>query len=84
MKFHIYDESVMRDGGLLLLSLCHAPENLEPLLQLCQDLCLNALQVHDKTPAVQEAMFSLLSSLPVENREDFMDAQPQALLMSEA
>ena len=35
---------VVRDGGLLLLSLCHAPENLEPLLHMCQEMCLNALQ----------------------------------------
>lgn len=82
MKFHVYDEQVCRESALLLLALCNAPQNLAPMLELGQDVCLNAMNVHSNTPAVQEALTSLLTSLPVEEHADFIERQPAPSLMA--
>jgi len=82
MKFHVYDEQVCREGALLLLALCKAPQNMAPLLELAQDVCLHAMDVHSSSTTVQDAMTNLLTSLPVEEQADFIEHAPAPSLMA--
>merc|ERR1712139_161816 len=80
MKVHIYDDTVVKEGALLLYSLRRASDlAIDALMRWAVEPCMRAVEVHKNDVIVYDALTALLAALPVEENLGALEAGPRGL-----